>query len=162
MTQRHTFITLCLLALAACTNAAETSNATAESLNAWKNDTGNAWSQLFTYNPKPRTPQPASTRYCYQFASDIVCYDNPQPHLTAKLVGVQGGEGPRIIVYQTPQPAGYMQSTPAPLFPSDPVVAAPMDISQPVMPPTGATLGTVNGKTIQARDIPAPFAKKTP
>ncbi|MBA4274863.1 MAG: hypothetical protein C0436_04340 [Alphaproteobacteria bacterium] len=146
-----------MLLLTACSQVAEGNKAAAQSLTRWKNDTGKTWSNLFTYNPAPTEPKPASTRYCYQYASDIVCYDNPQPQLTAKLVGVQGGEGPRMIVHQAAPDAGYSQVTAAPMFPSD--VTASMDTAPIAMQ---APSNVLNGKDIQSRDLPAPFAKKTP
>lgn len=42
------------------------------------------------YTPPPSTPQPAQTRYCYYAMADVICYLEPQPHLSNKLVGVQG------------------------------------------------------------------------
>lgn len=153
----HVFPSMVMLLLTACSQVAEGNKAAAQSLTRWKNDTGKTWSNLFTYNPAPTEPKPASTRYCYQYASDIVCYDNPQPHLTAKLVGVQGGEGPRMIVHQAAPDAVYNPVSAAPMFPSD--IAAPMDTAPPVAP---TSTNIVNGKDIQSRDLPAPFAKKTP
>ena len=43
-----------------------------------------------SYNPPATTPQPAQTRYCYYAMADVICYLEPQPHLSNKLVGVQG------------------------------------------------------------------------
>lgn len=42
------------------------------------------------YNPPSSAPQPAQTRYCYYAMADVICYLEPQPHLSNKLVGVQG------------------------------------------------------------------------
>ncbi|MBX9726920.1 MAG: hypothetical protein K2X09_06610 [Rickettsiales bacterium] len=54
-------------------------------------DSVSTWSDLFTYHPRQPDSLP-QTRYCYQLQSDIVCYDNQQTTLTAKLVGYQDGE----------------------------------------------------------------------
>ncbi len=141
--------------LVACSNLEEANHAATTSLNNFKNDTGGAWRDLFSYNAKPRTPQPASTRYCYQFASDIVCYDSPQPQLTARLVGVQGGEGARMIVYQQSD-VSYGTAAPA--------IIAPESVSSPM--PTGAPFGQptapVGGNIIQSKDLPAPTAAPVP
>lgn len=145
----------CCLALAACSNLEEANYTASTSLNNFKNDTGSAWKDLFTYNSKPRTPQPSSTRYCYQFASDIVCYDNPQPDITSRLVGVQGGEGARMIVYQPAAATGYTQAPSAAMFPEP---ARPLNTGEPFAPASAPAGGVVNGKTIQAKELPAPTA----
>lgn len=168
---------LSLLLIAACSNVAESNKAAAQSLTRWKNDTGKAWTNLFSYNPEPQTPKLASTRYCYQFASDVVCYDNPQPHLTSRIVGVQGGEGPRMVVHQPPRPSRFYQSSAQPLFPSDvnatsqPVLASPNvtntnSVAMPSSSPFAAAKlppkpgpSVVNGKDIQSADLPAPTKK---
>ncbi len=143
------------LLLGACTPIAETNDAVAQSLTSFKNDTGGAWKNLFTYNPKPKTPQPAATRYCYQFSGDIVCYDSPQPHTTAKLVGVQGSEGPRMIVYQTNNDMALGYDATAPAVSAPVPSQLPMDTGQPFT----ASSGAVNGKVIQSQDIPPPTKK---
>ena len=42
------------------------------------------------YAPPPSTPQAPQTRYCYYAMADVICYMEPQAHLSNKLVGVQG------------------------------------------------------------------------
>lgn len=54
-------------------------------------DTKDSWKEFFTYHPPQPDPLP-QTRYCYQFQSDIVCYDSVQKNQTAKLIGYQDGE----------------------------------------------------------------------
>lgn len=150
----HSIFALALLILQACNNLEEANYQATQSLNAFKDDTGSAWKDLFTYKPKSRAPQAAATRYCYQFMSDIVCYDSPQPQLTARLVGVQGSEGQRMIVYQTPQMQAYQTAEPAPLFP-EPLTETSQVSSVQASPfaPSGTS-----GKTVQSKDLPPPAA----
>lgn len=54
---------------------------------------GIKWGELFTYNPPPSEPQLPQTRFCYKMASDVVCYDSPQP-ITSPLTGYQIGAAP--------------------------------------------------------------------
>jgi hypothetical protein len=103
MTYRTIGLIIALLLTASCTRIANSSREAAGSLNRFKNDTDEAWAGLFTYNPPNRIPQPSSTRFCYKFSSDIVCYDNPQPQLTSPLIGVQGEEGARAVLHAAPQ-----------------------------------------------------------
>jgi hypothetical protein len=91
MTGKIMALVLASWMLSGCDKLADGSRA-AESVtrNAFE-DTKSTWADLFTYHP----PQPDAlpqTRYCYQLQSDIVCYDNQQTNLTAKLVGYQDGE----------------------------------------------------------------------
>lgn len=167
---------LSLLLITACSNVAESNKAAAQSLTRWKNDTGKAWTNLFNYNPDPQTPKLASTRYCYQFASDVVCYDNPQPQLTSRIVGVQGGEGPRMVVHQPPQPSRFKQASAQPLFPSDvnatpqPILSSATAVAAPTAMPASNPFAAaklppkpgpsvVNGKDIQSAELPAPTKK---
>jgi len=84
-------IAIMVLALAACTQAQNTSNEAARVSKDVVDDTRNAWRDLFTYR-KPRQPQEPQTRYCYQMQSDIACYDMQQTNMTSKLVGYQDGQ----------------------------------------------------------------------
>ncbi len=159
MKQRNTLLLTLLVVLSACTNLAETNKAVAQSASRWKNDTGKAWSGLFTYNPEPQTPKLASTRYCYQFSSDIVCYDSPQPNLTSRIVGVQGSEGPRMVMYQPSSAPEYTQAEAAPLFPSDVNLPNPTPETANAAPFATSSGTATSGKIIQSQDIPPPAKK---
>lgn len=148
---------LCLVSLmclaSACTPVAEGAQKTAQGLGEARDDVADSVRELFIYNPKPKTPQPSTTRYCYKFASDIVCYDNPQASLTAKLVGVQGPEGARVIAQPVPYEAAVSSYTPVYAVPVESLPGAPLDTSGPV----GSSNSSVQ---IQSRDLgaaPAPF-----
>jgi len=137
-----------LLLLAACTPAAEGVQNASQQLGEAKDDINVTMRELFTYKPRPRTPQPSSERYCYQFASDIVCYDAPQPQLRSKLVGVQGSEGARIIS----QPAPAEMVTPVYSYPTSAMVpGSPMDTSGTVASTTDPSM------RIESHPLAAPF-----
>lgn len=138
---------LCLM-LGACTPMAEGLQDGSQTIGEAKDDISVTMRNLFTYNPRPRTPQPSSTRYCYRFASDIVCYDTPQPQITSPLVGVQGAEGARVITHAAPYQPRTAYVTPAY---SQPMPGAPLDISGPV-----ASSGP--GSQIQSQNLP-PIAR---
>ncbi|MFZ4125302.1 MAG: hypothetical protein ACOYJ2_04440 [Rickettsiales bacterium] len=88
---RFLAIAFMMVALTACDAAHHSSDTAARVTNQVKDDTINAWRDVFTYHPtKPN--QAPQTRYCYQMQSDIACYDTPQTHMTSKLVGYQDGE----------------------------------------------------------------------
>lgn len=144
---RLTGLYLCLM-LGACTPMAEGVQDSAQTVGEAKDDISVTMRNLFTYNPRPRTPQPASTRYCYRFASDIVCYDTPQPQINSPLVGVQGAEGARVITQ--PAPSQPMAAYTAPVY-AQPMPGAPMDISTPVA-------GGASGSQIQSQNLP-PIAR---
>lgn len=152
MKQIPALLTTVLLMVSACNNLEEANYQAADSLTQFKNDTGGAWRDLFRYNPKPRTPQQASTRYCYQFSGDVVCYDNPQPQVTSRLVGVQGAEGQRMIVYQSADTPVYGMGEPAPLFPQP---------AGPIPSASGAAASS-GGDIVQSKDLPAPAAPAAP
>ena len=141
-----------LLALAACTPAAEGVQHSAQSLGEARDDIADSFTELFTYNPKPKTPLLSTTRYCYKFASDVVCYDQPQPYMTSRIMGVQGGEGARIVSYPTVYDATASYVTPIAVDPV-PLPGSPMDTSGPVV---------VTAPTqIESHDLsPAPFARR--
>lgn len=146
---------LCLISLmcliSACTPMAEGAQKTAQGLGEARDDVADSFRELFTYNPKPKTPQPSSTRYCYKFASDIVCYDTPQESLTAKLIGVQGPEGARVIAQPAPYEAAVSAYTPVYAAPVESLPGAPLDTSGPV----GASNSSAQ---IQSRDLGAASA----
>lgn len=79
------------LVLAACTPLAEGTQEAGHDFTSAMHDNIDAWSGLFDYTPRDKRPMLPQTRYCYQMQSDIVCYDSPQQHMTAKLTGYQDG-----------------------------------------------------------------------
>ncbi len=79
------------LLLAGCDAASHGSNRAADATQRAFHDTTEKWKGLFQYNPQKVPPQAAQSRYCYGFQTDIVCYDSPQPNMTAKLTGYQDG-----------------------------------------------------------------------
>lgn len=80
-----------LLLVSACDPAAHGSNRAADATQRAFHDTTEKWKGLFSYNPQKVPPQAPQTRYCYGIQADIVCYDSPQPNMTAKLTGYQDG-----------------------------------------------------------------------
>lgn len=86
-----------MMGAAGCTPLVEGAKHSAKTLEQARDETAASWTRLLTYNPEPNVPQAPSTRFCYQFQADIVCYDAPQPQLTAKLVGAQNAQGSMII-----------------------------------------------------------------
>jgi len=96
MTHRFAILLLPLL-LVACQPLADSSNAAMDSGKRVATDNQRKWNSLFTYTP-PKGPQLPQSRYCYQMQADSVCYDSPQPHMSAKLIGYQ--DGANISSYQ--------------------------------------------------------------
>jgi hypothetical protein len=47
--------------------------------------------------PQTTDPRNAQTAYCYKALTDIICYSNPQPHLSNPLQGVQLAEDSRSV-----------------------------------------------------------------
>ena len=90
-TKKLYLLTTPLLLLAACNSATEGSNRAADATKRAFHDTTEKWKGLFSYNPQKIPPQAPQTRYCYSIQADIVCYDSPQPNMTAKLTGYQDG-----------------------------------------------------------------------
>jgi hypothetical protein len=88
---RFLSIAFMIVALTACEAAHQESDSTARVVNQVKDDTINAWRDVFTYH-RTKPEQGPQTRYCYQMQSDVVCYDAPQVQLTSKLVGYQDGD----------------------------------------------------------------------
>lgn len=80
-----------LLLVSGCDSAAHGSNRAADATQRAFHDTTEKWKGLFSYNPQKVPPQAPQTRYCYGIQADIVCYDSPQPNMTAKLTGYQDG-----------------------------------------------------------------------
>ena len=80
-----------VLVLTGCDALVDRSHVSASITNRAISDATSVWTDVFTYHP-PAAPQAPQTRYCYKMASDIVCYDSVQPHLTTKLFGYQDGD----------------------------------------------------------------------
>jgi hypothetical protein len=134
-----------LLMSAGCTPLVEGTKKSANSLKKAGDETAATWRRLLYYDPPPTDPQPADTRYCYRYSSDIVCYDTPQPHLTSKIVGVQGPEGVRSVRY------------------SEAAIPISTTYSAPVAPVnTVPAPGDVNSKDIGAPISTAPPLAKVP
>lgn len=87
-----------LCSVAACENFGEAQRQAADSSKRMVYETKNKWRDLFTYNPAPVSDPLPQTRYCYKTQTDTVCYDSPQPNMTAKLIGYQ--DGANISAYQ--------------------------------------------------------------
>lgn len=90
-------LSMIVISATGCTPLVEGAKHTAKTLEQARDETAESWTRLFTYHPTPTVEQPPSTRFCYQFQTDIVCYDAPQPQLTAKLVGAQNAQGSLLI-----------------------------------------------------------------
>ena len=84
-------LALVALALNGCDKLVDGSRAAESITRNALDDSVSVWADLFTYHPRQPDSLP-QTRYCYQLQSDIVCYDNQQTNLTAKMVGYQDGE----------------------------------------------------------------------
>lgn len=60
--------------------------------------------------PAPPTPTPVPPSYCYQVFQDIVCYRDPMPGQTHKLVGYQGeNTAPPPVAQTTTLPMSPIQ-----------------------------------------------------
>ena len=94
--RRYAVILISVCMLAACTEVGEGIQKIGEGAKNLGRDTRNAWEDVLTYK-RPADRQAPQRRFCYQFASDIVCYAEEQPNMTAKLVGIQEGSCGRII-----------------------------------------------------------------
>lgn len=91
---RPTCLTLALMlatSLSACQAVDNTTQAASISTKEWTDNTRRSFAGFFVLSPKPK-PQLPQTRYCYQMQTDIVCYDVPQPNMTARLSGYQNGD----------------------------------------------------------------------
>lgn len=97
-----------MVMLAGCTGIVESTEKAKNSVRGGIYHTAGKVQELTKYDPGPTEPQAPQTGFCYKMASDIVCYSQPQPGMTSKLVGAQTG--------------GTMQSyAAAPVFRVDPV-----------------------------------------
>lgn len=145
------------LLLAACTPAAESAQQAGVTTRNAMQDNAAAWRNLFTYSPRDKRPQLPQTRYCYQMQADIVCYDSPQPGMTAKMTGYQDGSN---ISWVQPGGGSLGASGGEPTAPHDAKqvqVSPTRGISAPVVP---TYPGTASGiyEVQQAPAQPAPFA----
>ena len=91
MTTKKLYLLAPLFIAAACDPASHGSNRAADATQRAFHDTTEKWKGLFRYNPQKVPPQAPQSRYCYGFQTDVVCYDSPQPNMTAKLTGYQDG-----------------------------------------------------------------------
>ncbi len=125
---------LCILPvlslLVACGPVGEGMRYSATSINKLRTNTQIAYNELKFYRPQANPYPQASLRYCYQFISDIVCYDAPQSDIKSPLVGAQEGVPGRIL-------AGNSITEISPLYaaaaPTDSVLTAPVtDLPRPL------------------------------
>ncbi len=174
MTTRKLYLFAPLLLLAGCDAASHGSNRAADATQRAFHDTTEKWKGLFSYNPQKVPPQAAQSRYCYGFQTDIVCYDSPQPNMTAKLTGYQDGAnissfqpgggslgvsgGEPTAMYRTEQvqtSLPQLQNQPGAAIATDPVVEAsvPFETGESSYARNAALADQINaGKT------PAPAA----
>lgn len=149
--------------LAACTPSAEGAQQAGVTTRTAMQDNMAAWKGLFKYSPKDRRPHLPQTRYCYQMQSDIVCYDSPQPNMTAKITGYQDGNS---ISWVQPGGGSLGHSGGEPTAPHD---ARTVQVAPSVSGSTAMSVGGYNGgfdsasSTIQVTETPqapatAPFA----
>lgn len=73
----------------------------AKSINKIRNDAVISYNEVKFFKPVADAVPQTQLRYCYQFISDIVCYDSPQEGTTSKLVAVQDGIPGRVIAGST-------------------------------------------------------------
>jgi hypothetical protein len=124
-----TIIMLCVaLALSACTGIVESSEKASHGIRSGIYNTAEKVQELTRYNPPPRELQAPQRGYCYKSVSDIVCYNEPQPEITNKMVGYQG----------EPPYGGYQAAA---VYTN----AAPIQQVQPIQPvkPVGVAHGEV-------------------
>lgn len=151
------FIVLAVTAawLAACTPTAQSAQQAGVTTRTLMQDNVDAWSGLFSYHPKDTRPQLPQTRYCYQMQADIVCYDSPQPNMTAKMIGYQDGSS---ISWVQPGGGSLGVSGGEPTAPHD---SATMQVAPSVVATTAATVSTAPQAMVyevpQAPVAAAPF-----
>lgn len=135
---------LALMTLTACEPVADSGAKAADASKQVIYDTKRKWSDLFTYKPKNTTPQLPQARYCYQFQTDVVCYDSPQPHMTSKLIGYQ--DGPNRSWFQPG--GGSLGVSGGPV-----TTTMPATVVEPVPPPPSVVGDACSGDNTQ----PKPF-----
>lgn len=142
-TKRLLLLAAPALLITACDPASHGSNRAADATQRAFHDTTEKWKGLFSYNPQKVPPQSPQSRYCYGMQSDIVCYDSPQPNMTAKLTGYQDGAnissfqpgggslgvsgGEPTAMYRTEEvqtSLPQLQAQPGPALATDPLVEA--------------------------------------
>jgi hypothetical protein len=96
---RYTKIIIILSMLAGCDRVSDTLRYSAHGINQLRTDVVVAYNEVANYHqPAPKPIPQAQLRYCYQFISDIVCYDAAQDGVTtAPLVAIQNGLPGRTI-----------------------------------------------------------------
>lgn len=90
MGMRMTVLWVSIVALAGCTQLAQTGEKGTHLVRKTAYDTSNKLQSWTRYTPPLTTPQAPQSGYCYKTSSDVVCYENPQPHISNKLVAAQG------------------------------------------------------------------------
>lgn len=158
-----------VLALAACTPAAEGAQHAGTTVRSSMQDNVSAWRDLFTYSPRDKRALLPQSRYCYQMQSDIVCYDSPQPNMTAKLTGYQDGTnvswvqpGGGSLGVSGGEPTAPHGATHVQVAPNLNAVSAPvMSVSSSALPPDDYSYSA----PIMATDVPfykgeSPYAAK--
>lgn len=158
-----TLIVAAMLALAACTPSAESAQQAGVTVRTAMQDSANAWRGLFDYNPKDTRAQLPQTRYCYQTQADIVCYDSPQPNMTAKLNGYQDGQsiswiqpgGGSLGVSggepTAPHDATTVQVAPSASAPATPVVVSSYDTAAPMVTESPQAAPFASGESVYVK-----------
>lgn len=85
-----------LVLLAGCTGVANSANRAYDSTRAGIYNSAGKVQELMQYHPDSNEPQMPQTRYCYRSMADIICYEEPQPHISNQLFGYQGVP-PRMV-----------------------------------------------------------------
>ncbi len=97
-------LTAALLSLGACTSVDE-AMATLEKAQADSKidtiKTQKKLKEMFTYNPKDKTPREVPHVYCYQVMQDILCYNQQIPGAEDRLVNWQGTGTPTVALRPT-------------------------------------------------------------
>ncbi|GEM_PF-2587670 len=78
------------LLLPACTEVAQSANRAYDGTRAGIYNSAGKVQDLMRYDPPSTVPQQPQTRYCYRSMADIICYEEPQIHISNQLVGYQG------------------------------------------------------------------------
>jgi hypothetical protein len=124
-----------VLVLAGCGQVSRGVRQSATSINDLRTSVNVAYNELKFYQQQPDpNPQPAQ-RYCYQFISDIVCYDTEQTTNLSPIVGIQNGVTGRAIGGRSPvSDTSYNISAAAPI---DTVITTPnYESMRPLATPT--------------------------
>ncbi|MCI5049967.1 MAG: hypothetical protein MRY32_06510 [Rickettsiales bacterium] len=79
-----------MASVAACTPIVENSQKAAYDVRGRLYYTAERFQNWLSYKPEDTSPTPVEPKYCYNAHSDIICYSEPKPYITNKLVGKQG------------------------------------------------------------------------